>query len=88
MYKERVILKKCKKEIDDPHKSRVGIDGVIISRGFQKGVFLPQVATETGWNLEQFMKELCVNKAGLSKDAWKGRDVCISIFQVESFFEG
>ncbi|KKP70370.1 MAG: hypothetical protein UR67_C0001G0279 [candidate division CPR3 bacterium GW2011_GWF2_35_18] len=75
------------RKIDDPYKIRLGIDGVIVSDGYRKGVFLPQVATETGWNLAEFMNALCTEKAGLPKNAWKSQDVQIMIFQSESFFE-
>lgn len=74
-------------KIDDPYKIRLGIDGVVITDGYKKGVFLPQVATETGWNLEEFMGALCSEKAGLPKTAWKTKDVQIMIFQSESFCE-
>jgi len=51
--------------IDDWTKVRLGTDGVIVRRGYSSGVFLPQVATETGWDLETFLGELCSQKAGL-----------------------
>lgn len=64
----------------------LGKHGVIISKGMQGGVFLPQVATETGWNLERFLEELCSQKAGLKKDAYKNdNDVKIEIFSAEVF---
>lgn len=50
----------------------LGRDGVIVSDGAgHEGVFLPQVATETGWGKEQFLSELCSQKAGLAPDCWK-----------------
>ncbi|MDP2736706.1 MAG: AmmeMemoRadiSam system protein B, partial [bacterium] len=49
--------------IDDWHKIELGKHGVIIKQGGRSGVFLPQVATETGWTLEEFLSELCWQKA-------------------------
>jgi len=56
--------------IYDPEKIRMGIDGVWIKKGFKKGVYLPQVATDTGWDRKTFLESLCTHKAGLSKDAY------------------
>lgn len=59
-------------KISDPLKEiELGKHGVQVINGFRAGVFLPQVAGETGWDLETFMNELCEGKAGLPKDAWK-----------------
>ncbi len=46
---------------------------------------LPQVATETGWNREQFMNSLCAHKAGMPSDAWKKGGCDIFIFTAEVF---
>ncbi|HNW99964.1 MAG TPA: AmmeMemoRadiSam system protein A [Candidatus Cloacimonadota bacterium] len=73
--------------IDDWKKIRIGIDGVWVRRGFRSGVFLPQVATETGWGLETFLQHLCRDKAGLSADAYKQPDTELYIFQVEKIEE-
>ena len=48
----------------------IGRDGVQIRKDGNTAVFLPQVATEQGWNLDALMENLCL-KAGLAKDAWK-----------------
>ncbi|MCU0289609.1 MAG: AmmeMemoRadiSam system protein B [Acidobacteria bacterium] len=55
--------------IDDYKKIRLGIDGVIIKKGYYQSVYLPQVATETGWNLDQFLGSLC-QKAGLPSNSY------------------
>ena len=75
------------KQIDDWHKIRLGIDGVIIRKGFSSGVFLPQVATETGWDLETFLGQLCYQKAGLPWDSFKDSAAKIDIFQANVFSE-
>ncbi len=73
--------------IDNPDKIRLGTDGVLVRKGFRSGVFLPQVATETGWTKEEFMSNLCAHKAGLEPDAWKDKDTEISTFTAEVFSE-
>ncbi|MCF7793316.1 MAG: AmmeMemoRadiSam system protein A [Candidatus Cloacimonetes bacterium] len=73
--------------IYDYKKIRLGIDGVWIKKGFHSGVFLPQVATETGWDLETFLGNLCAHKAGLPYTAYKNPDTEIYIYQVEKFEE-
>ncbi len=75
------------KKINDWRKIRLGIDGVIVECGFQRGVFLPQVAKETGWSLEEFLSHLCLEKAGLSPDCYLKRETNIYIFQVQEFSE-
>ena len=75
------------KKTDNPDDIRLGIDGVLVRKGFKSGVFLPQVATETGWSKDEFMSNLCVHKAGLSPDAWKGDGIEIYTFTAEIFSE-
>jgi len=73
--------------IYDYKKIKLGIDGVWIKKGYRSGVFLPQVATETGWDLDTLLGNLCSHKAGLSYDAYKNHNIEIYIFQVEKFEE-
>jgi AmmeMemoRadiSam system protein B/AmmeMemoRadiSam system protein A len=65
----------------------MGQHGVIVRRGVQGGVFLPQVATETGWTKERFLSELCSQKAGLPPDCWKDPATRLEIFTAEVFGE-
>ena len=75
-------------KISNPEKEIIlGRHGVIIKQGSHSGVFLPQVATETGWDLETFMAELCTQKAGLSSDCWKNGSVDIYTFEAQVFEE-
>jgi len=62
-------------------------NGVLVRRGFRSGVYLPQVADETGWNKEEFLTSLCVHKAGLAPDAWKDPDTELYVFTAEVFAE-
>lgn len=65
----------------------LGKHGVIIGEGYKRGLFLPQVAEETGWSKEQFLSELCSQKAGLSPDAWKDPATKIEVFTADVFDE-
>lgn len=73
--------------IDSVEKIRMGEHGVLVRKGFNSGVFLPQVATETGWSKEEFLSNLCLHKAGLSPGAWKDKSTEIYIFTAEVFSE-
>ncbi|MCX5686620.1 MAG: AmmeMemoRadiSam system protein A [Candidatus Omnitrophica bacterium] len=61
--------------------------GVMVRRGFNSGVYLPQVADETGWTRDEFLSSLCAHKAGLPADAWKDPATEIYIFTAEVFGE-
>ncbi len=65
----------------------LGKHGVQVSKGFHHGVFLPQVATETGWSKEEFLGELCSQKAGLPRDCWKDPKVELQVFTANVFSE-
>ncbi|MCR4336276.1 MAG: AmmeMemoRadiSam system protein B [Candidatus Omnitrophica bacterium] len=65
----------------------VGKHGVILSRDGRQGVFLPEVATEWGWEREELLSQLASHKAGLPADAWKDPRTRIEIFSTEKFTE-
>ena len=71
----------------DTVKIIMGKHGVLVRSGFNSGVFLPQVATEAGWDKDTFMNNLCAQKAGLPIDAWKKGKCEIYIFTAEVFRE-
>jgi len=52
-----------------PSKVKIGVDGLIVERGFNKGLLLPQVPIEWGWDSEEFLCQCCM-KAGLTPDCW------------------
>jgi AmmeMemoRadiSam system protein A len=64
----------------------VGCHGLVVERGWQRGLLLPQVATEWKWSAEEFLARTC-QKAGLPRDAWK-QDAKIWRFEAEVFSEG
>jgi AmmeMemoRadiSam system protein B/AmmeMemoRadiSam system protein A len=73
-------------KITDYKRIRLGIDGVIIKSGYSQAVYLPQVATETGWNLDEFLSHLC-EKAGLASRAYRSPDTEFYVFQAQVFGE-
>jgi AmmeMemoRadiSam system protein A len=73
------------KKTNDPLSLRLGVDGIYIKRGCTSGCFLPQVATETGWDKEQFLSYCCSHKAGLAPDAWKDPKTEVYFFTAEVF---
>ncbi|MBN3040981.1 MAG: AmmeMemoRadiSam system protein A, partial [Candidatus Omnitrophica bacterium] len=75
------------KKISDPNDIILGKHGVLVKDLFRSGVYLPQVATDTGWGLEQFMNSLCSEKAGMEPDAWKKGKCEIFIYTAEVFGE-
>ena len=58
------------REITDPRKITVGKHGLVVARDGRKGLLLPQVPVENGWDRKTFLEEGCL-KAGLPPDAWR-----------------
>ena len=54
----------------DPSDIVIGRDGLVIEHQQRRGLLLPQVATEYGWDRDTLLRQLCL-KAGLARDAWK-----------------
>lgn len=72
--------------ITDASAITLGKDGVIVSDGsYHQGVFLPQVADETHWSKEEFLNELCSQKADLPADCWKDPKNSLWTFQADVF---
>jgi uncharacterized protein (TIGR00296 family) len=73
-------------KIDDWRKIELGKHGVIVRKGSRAGVFLPQVAEETGWGPEEFLAHLCAEKAGLDPEAYKNDPgLILEVFEAEVF---
>jgi len=66
--------------VKDISEIKVGRDGLMMRRGFNSGLLLPQVPVEYGWDRETFLRQTCL-KAGLPKDAWKDEATEIYRFQ-------
>src|SRR5450830_1017189 len=72
-------------KIADTAEIVLGKHGILIQQGHNSGVFLPQVATETGWTLDEYLGHCSRDKAGLPWDGYKMAD--IYIFTAEIFAE-
>jgi len=71
------------KKVSGPEEIVVGRDGVVLSKGFHRAVFLPQVAPEQGWDRETMLSFLA-RKAGLPADGWK-EGCTFETFQAQVF---
>ena len=73
--------------VEHPEDIVVGRDGLIIELGGRRGLLLPQVATEWGFDRATFLAELS-RKAGLPPDAWQLPSARLWSFQAEVFAVG
>jgi AmmeMemoRadiSam system protein A len=73
--------------VSTPEEVRVGVHGVMIERGPYRGLLLPQVAVEYGWDRETFLDHTC-RKAGLAPGCWKDPATRIEVFSADVFSEG
>ena len=69
----------------EPEKLAVGTHGIYIIRGGRAGCFLPEVATDQGWDAATFLSYCCAHKAGLPADAWRKPDTQVYLFTSEKF---
>lgn len=69
-----------------PETIVVGRHGLVVEMGMRQGLLLPQVATEWGWTIDQFLRQTCV-KAGLAPDAWQ-HGARVYRFDAEVFGDG
>jgi len=65
------------KKINNINEIVLGRHGIYIKKDFRSGTMLPQVATENGWTVEQFLGYTSRDKAGLGWDGWKNADIYI-----------
>lgn len=72
-----------KQKIENINQIKLGRDGIVISGRGRQGVFLPQVASETGWDLETYLDNCCEQKAGLPPKAWQQADVTVFVFRTQ-----
>jgi len=72
-------------KVTDPGDIKVGRDGLVIEKGLAKGLLLPQVPVEWGWDRLEFLEHTC-RKAGLPADAWKS-GATLYRFEAEVFSE-
>lgn len=82
--KGKSMDKKLSKDVKQ--KIKIGRDGLIVEKGFNSGLLLPQVAVEYSWDVKTFLEQTCW-KAGLSKGGWKDSETKIYTFEAEVFRE-
>ena len=72
-------------KISDTEKIEVGKHGLMLQKGYNRGLLLPQVATGYGWDRETFLDQTC-RKAGMPAGCWK-ENCDIYVFSAEVFGE-
>lgn len=71
--------------VQNVNEIEVGRHGIIVSKGIAKGLLLPQVPTEYGWDRETFLRHGCL-KAGLDEGEWR-KGAQIEVFEAQVFSE-
>jgi len=74
------------RRVEDIGGIEVGRHGLFIIRGRHRGLLLPQVPGQYGWDRETFLAQTC-RKAGLGKTAWKEPGTEIQCFEAQVFSE-
>lgn len=70
------------RRISDVSEIEVGRHGLVVTRGARRGLLLPQVATEQGWDRTAFLEHTCL-KAGLPPGAWRDASTEIEVFSAD-----
>jgi pyruvate formate lyase activating enzyme len=81
MYNPQVVPPTGEARINDV---RIGQHGLVIAHPKGRGLLLPQVATERGWDAATFLQNVC-RKAGLPNDTWKSNDAQLMTFEAKLF---
>jgi AmmeMemoRadiSam system protein A len=71
--------------VKDPKEVEVGRDGIIVSKGFNQGLLLPQVPVEHNWDRDTYLRHGCL-KAGIGPDEWK-KGAKLEVFTAQVFSE-
>jgi AmmeMemoRadiSam system protein A len=72
-------------ETKEPQKLVLGKHGIYVTTGFAAGCFLPEVATQMKWSVEEFLDQCCEGKAGLHRGAWREPGTKVYLFTSEKF---
>jgi AmmeMemoRadiSam system protein A len=81
-----ISLLTAPRPLSDAQEIEVGRDGLVIESRGRRGLLLPQVATEWGFDRERFLAEVA-RKAGLPPEAWKESETRLFAFTAEVFGE-
>jgi len=63
-----------RKKIYDPSEIEIGKHGIYLSKGLNRGTFLPQVAVSQNWSAEEYLSNCSRYKAGMGWDGWRDAD--------------
>jgi AmmeMemoRadiSam system protein A len=66
--------------LDDLMAFRPGVDGIIVARDGRRALFLPEVATDQGWGVQEVLDAVC-EKAGLDRHAWQSSHTRLFVFR-------
>lgn len=72
--------------LEDRSRIEVGRHGLMVRMGWNRGVLLPKVAVEHGWDGPTFLKHACL-KAGLPAAAARDPGLLVEVFEAEEFGE-
>jgi len=72
--------------LEDRSKIEVGVHGLMVRKGWNRGVLLPKVAVEERWDGPTFLKHCCL-KAGLPALAATDPELLVEVFEAEEFGE-
>lgn len=70
--------------LSSPDEIQIGRHGLLLRQDLRVGLLLPQVASDRGWDRDEFLRAVCL-KAGLPSDAWREAD--LYVFSAEVFEE-
>lgn len=76
------------RRIKSADELQLGKHGIYMQKGSRSGTFLPQVATETGWNKEQFLGYCSRDKAGIGWNGWQDPSTELYVYEAIVFNEG
>lgn len=74
------------RRMQDVNELRIGEHGLLVRKGSEIGVLLPQVATEQRWDKRTFLQQACL-KAGLNENAWRDEETDVFLFSATVFGE-
>jgi len=69
---------------DRPNHVIIGKHGLIVEYHGYRGLLLPQVAVEWGWNSAEFLNQTCI-KAGLPPKTWNKETCTVQTFEGQIF---
>jgi AmmeMemoRadiSam system protein A len=72
--------------LEDRTRIEVGVHGLVVRKGWNRGVLLPKVAVEAGWDGPTFLKHCCL-KAGLPAIASRDPELVVEVFEADEFGE-